>query len=54
LFNGVTLLIAVGLAGLTSRRQRSAGLVAGQRAPSGTDADDKIKEDQEQSRGVVR
>ena len=54
LFNGVTLLIAVGLAGLTSRRQRSAGLVAGQRAGSGTDADDKIKEDQEQSHGVVR
>src|SRR5215471_6621351 len=30
LFNGTTLLIAVGLAGLTSRRQRSAGLLAGQ------------------------
>jgi ribose transport system permease protein len=30
LFNGTTLLIAVGLAGLTSRRQRSAGILAGQ------------------------
>ena len=29
LFNGTTLLIAVGLAGLTSRRQRSAGILAG-------------------------
>ena len=54
LFNGVTLLIAVGLAGLTSRRQKSAGLVAGQRAVSGIDADGKSKEDQEQSHGVVR
>ena len=32
LFNGTTLLIAVGLAGLTSRRQRSAGILAEQRA----------------------
>jgi len=31
LFNGTTLLIAVGLAGLTSRRQRSAGILAEQR-----------------------
>jgi len=54
LFNGVTLLIAVGLAGLTSRRQKSAGLVAGQRAASGIDADGKSKEDQEQSHEVVR
>jgi len=54
LFNGVTLLIAVGLAGLTSRRQKSAGLVAGQRAASGIDADGKSKEDQEQSHGIVR
>jgi ribose transport system permease protein len=54
LFNGVTLLIAVGLAGLTSRRQKSAGLVAGQRAASGIDAVGKSKEDQEQSQGVVR
>src|SRR5215472_15476712 len=29
LFNGTTLLIAVGLAGLTSRRQKSAGILAG-------------------------
>jgi ribose transport system permease protein len=54
LFNGVTLLIAVGLAGLTSRRQRSAGLLAGQRARSGIDAERKSKEDQEQSREVTR
>jgi ribose transport system permease protein len=54
LFNGITLLIAVGLAGLTSRRQRSAGLAAGQRAGSGIDAEGQSKEDQEQSRGLVR
>jgi ribose transport system permease protein len=54
LFNGVTLLIAVGLAGLTSRRQRSAGLLAGQRARSGIDAERESKEDQEQSREVIR
>src|SRR5215467_11956848 len=54
LFNGITLLIAVGLAGLTSRRQRSAGLVAGQRAGSGIDVEDKPNQDQEQSGGVVR
>ena len=54
LFNGVTLLIAVGLAGLTSRRQRSAGLAAGQRAASVTDVDDKSKEDQQRSSGAVR
>jgi ribose transport system permease protein len=54
LFNGVTLLIAVGLAGLTSRRQRSAGLVAGQGPGSGIDVDAKSKEEEEQSGGVVR
>ena len=54
LFNGVTLLITVGLAGLTSRRQRSAGLVAGQGAGSGIDVDAKSKEEEEQSGGVVR
>ena len=54
LFNGVTLLIAVGLAGLTSRRQRSAGLVAGQGAGSGIDVDAKSKEEEEHSGGVVR
>jgi ribose transport system permease protein len=54
LFNGTTLLIAVGLAGLTSRRQRSAGVLAGQRAGSGTDAGVKGKEEHEQSRAVVR
>jgi ribose transport system permease protein len=37
-FNGTTLLIAVGLAGLTSRRQRSAGILAGQRAAAETQA----------------
>ena len=54
LFNGTTLLIAVGLAGLTARRQRSAGVLAEQRAGSGTDAGVKGKEEQEQSRAVVR
>jgi hypothetical protein len=54
LFNGTTLLIAVGLAGLTSRRQRSAGVLAEQRAGSGTDAGVKGKEEHEQSRAVVR
>jgi ribose transport system permease protein len=34
LFNGITLLIAVGLAGLTSRRQKSSGIVSRQRAGS--------------------
>jgi ribose transport system permease protein len=38
LFNGTTLLIAVGLAGFTSRRQKSAGILAGQRARSTKDA----------------
>jgi ribose transport system permease protein len=37
-FNGATLLIAVGLAGLTSRRQRSAGILAGQQAAADTQA----------------
>jgi len=54
LFNGTTLLIAVGLAGLTSRRQRSAGVLAEQRAGSGTDAGVKGKEEHKQSRAVVR
>jgi ribose transport system permease protein len=36
LFNGITLLIAVGLAGLTSRRHKSSGIVPRQRAGSGT------------------
>ena len=54
LFNGTTLLIAVGLAGLTSRRQKSAGVLAGLQAESGTDAGDKRKEEHEQSRAVIR
>jgi ribose transport system permease protein len=54
LFNGTTLLIAVGLAGLTSRRQKSAGVLAGLQAESGTDAGDKRKEEHEQSRVVIR
>jgi ribose transport system permease protein len=54
LFNGTTLLIAVGLAGLTSRRQKSAGVLAGLEAESGTDAGDKRKEEHEQSRAVIR
>jgi ribose transport system permease protein len=54
LFNGTTLLIAVGLAGLTSRRQKSAGVLAGLQAESGTDAADKRKEEHEQSRAVIR
>jgi ribose transport system permease protein len=54
LFNGVTLLIAVGLAGLTSRRQKSSGVVASQRAGSGMSAGGQSKETQEQSSGVVR
>jgi ribose transport system permease protein len=53
LFNGTTLLIAVGLAGLTSRRQKSAGILAGQRAGPGMDATDKRREE-EQPGGVVR
>ena len=51
LFNGTTLLIAVGLAGLTSRRQKSAGVLAGLQAESRTD---KRKEEHEQSRAVIR
>jgi ribose transport system permease protein len=54
LFNGTTLLIAVGLARLTSRRQKSAGVLAGLQAESGTDAGDKRKEEHEQSRAVIR
>ena len=54
LFNGTTLLIAVGLAGLTSRRQKSAGVLAGQRAKSGLDDGDIYREEQEQPPGVVR
>jgi ribose transport system permease protein len=54
LFNGTTLLIAVGLAGLTSRRQKSAGVLAGQRAKSGLDDRDIYREEQEQPPGVVR
>jgi ribose transport system permease protein len=54
LFNGTTLLIAVGLAGLTSRRQKSAGVLAGLQAESRTDASDKRKEEHEQSRAVIR
>jgi ribose transport system permease protein len=50
LFNGTTLLIAVGLAGLTSRRQK----LAGQRATSGTDAGGGRTDDREQSRGGAR
>jgi len=38
LFNGTTLLIAVGLAGLASRRQTRAGILAGQRAAAATEA----------------
>jgi ribose transport system permease protein len=38
LFNGTTLLIAVGLAGLTSRRQKTASALAGRRARSAIDA----------------
>jgi ribose transport system permease protein len=38
LFNGTTLLLAVGLAGITSRRRRSLGILAGQRAESATDS----------------
>jgi ribose transport system permease protein len=53
LFNGTTLLIAVGLAGLTSRRQKSAGVLAGQRAKSGTDAADGGRDEQQQPRRVV-
>jgi ribose transport system permease protein len=52
LFNGTTLLIAVGLAGLTSRRHKSAGLLAGQRAGSGVDAGGKSKEAEEQPHGL--
>jgi ribose transport system permease protein len=54
LFNGTTLLIAVGLAGLTSRRQKSAGVLAGQRAKSGLDDGEIYREGQGQPPGVVR
>lgn len=49
LFNGTTLLIAVGLAGLTSRRQK----LAGQRAASGSDAEGNRGDDKEQSHGIA-
>jgi hypothetical protein len=51
LFNGITLLIAVGLAGLTSRRQKSSGIVSRQRAGSvakveaATILEERLKED---------
>jgi ribose transport system permease protein len=54
LFNGTTLLIAVGLAGLTSRRQKTAGALAGERARSAIDAGDIGREETEQPSGVVR
>ena len=41
LFNGTTLLIAVGLAGLASRRQARAGILAGQQAAVAPDAADR-------------
>ncbi len=41
LFNGTTLLIAVGLAGLASRRQTRAGILAGQQAAVAPDAADR-------------
>lgn len=47
LFNGTTLLIAVGLAGLTSRRQRSGRTLAGQRVGSVTNSTDIRGEKQE-------
>jgi ribose transport system permease protein len=53
LFNGTTLLIAVGLAGLTSRRQKSAGILAGQRAASAAGAVDGRREKEEQRSGVA-
>ena len=46
LFNGTTLLIAVGLAGMTSRRRRSLGILAGQRAESATNSAGESSEEQ--------
>ena len=46
LFNGTTLLIAVGLAGITSRRRRSLGILAGQRAESATNSAGESSEEQ--------
>jgi ribose transport system permease protein len=45
LFNGTTLLIAVGLAGITSRRRRSLGILAGQRAESAANMAGENRED---------
>lgn len=53
LFNGATLLIAVGLAGLTARRQKSAGVLAGERAGSQADAEGARREEPEEAREVV-
>jgi ribose transport system permease protein len=53
LFNGTTLLIAVGLAGLTSRRQKMAGVLAGQRARSAIDAGEIGREEPERPSGVA-
>ena len=50
LFNGTTLLIAVGLAGLTSRRQKSAGVLAGQRESAATEAADARSGERDNSR----
>jgi ribose transport system permease protein len=47
LFNGTTLLIAVGLAGLTSRRQRSAGILAGHPLPPAPDVTGSRRNEQD-------
>jgi ribose transport system permease protein len=60
LFNGVTLLIAVGLAGLTSRRQKFSGIVPRRRVGSGTTVEastnfeGKLKEDPQPRQLSVR